>query len=129
MNAIPWRYVWAAPTSMIGLAVIGVTLPRWHVVGGVIEAWGPGIAAAFDLVAPRRAIAAMTLGHVVLARSAAAAAATRSHERVHVAQCERWGPLFVPAYLAASALAWWRGADPYADNPFEREAFESDGIG
>jgi hypothetical protein len=48
---------------------------------------------------------------------------TRAHERVHVAQCERWGPLFVPAYLAAGAWAWARGRHPYFDNPFEREAF------
>ena len=44
----------------------------------------------------------MTLGHVVLGRSAAALAETRAHERVHVTQCERWGPFFVPAYAASS---------------------------
>ena len=45
---------------------------------------------------------ALTLGHVVLGVSQAALDDTRAHERVHVAQYERWGPLFLPAYLAAS---------------------------
>jgi hypothetical protein len=59
----------------------------------------------------------------VLARDEAALDETRAHERVHVAQCERWGLLFVPAYLGASALAWLRGGDAYFDNVFEREAW------
>ena len=53
----------------------------------------------------------MTLGHVVLGRSAAALAETRAHERVHVTQCERWGPFFLPAYAASSLAAWARGGD------------------
>ena len=48
---------------------------------------------------------------------------TRTHERVHVRQCERWGPLFIPAYLLASLLIRLRGGRPYEDNPFEREAY------
>ena len=42
---------------------------------------------------------------------------------VHVRQCERWGPLFIPAYLVASAVLWCRGRDFYEENPFEREAY------
>ena len=93
---------------------------------GVLEAHGPGIAALFDLLSPRRAIAAMTLGHVVIARNATTLASTRAHERVHVRQCERWGPCFVPAYLAASALEWLpetvTRSVRHLDNSFEREA-------
>ena len=37
----------------------------------------------------------------------------RAHERVHVRQCETWGPLFVPAYLTASLWAVWRGRNFY----------------
>jgi len=40
-----------------------------------------------------------------------------------VQQYERWGPLFVPAYLGSSLLQWLRGQDPYRSNWFEREAF------
>jgi hypothetical protein len=38
-----------------------------------------------------------------------------AHELAHVAQHERWGPLYYPAYLAASVLGYKR-------NPFERAA-------
>ena len=71
----------------------------------------------------------MTLGHVVLGRDLMALNFSRAHERIHVRQCERWGPLFLPAYLLASAWLWLRGRDPYLDNPFEREAYANDGRG
>jgi hypothetical protein len=51
----------------------------------------------------------------------------RRHERVHVRQYERWGPLFIPLYLGASAWALVNGRDPYCDNPFEREAMDDAG--
>ena len=51
----------------------------------------------------------MTLGHVVLGLDRDALEWSRDHERVHVRQCERWGPLFLPAYLLASAYLWFRG--------------------
>ena len=65
----------------------------------------------------------MTLGHVVLGRSLGALDDTRAHERVHVRQCERWGPLFLPAYGLASLAAALRGRNAYLDNRFEREAY------
>ena len=116
------RYVWASPTTAVGLAAAGLALltgGRARRVGGVLEVHG-GLAA----VALRRVgAAAMTLGHVVLAVDADAHARCRDHERVHVRQCERWGPLFLPAYAAASLAAKLRGGDYYRDNRFEREAF------
>ncbi len=116
-------YVWAGPTSLLGLTAIAVTAPSVRVVAGVLEAQGPGVARLLDLLSPRLPVLAMTLGHVVIARGPAALDDTRAHERVHVRQAERWGPLFVPAYLSASAVAWLRGGDAYADNPFERAAW------
>lgn len=65
----------------------------------------------------------MTLGHVVWGQDAKCLARSRDHEHVHVRQYERWGPLFIPAYLLASLIAWRRGLDPYMDNPFEVEAY------
>jgi hypothetical protein len=94
-----------------------------RIVSGVLEAHGPRVARLLDLLSPRMRVQAMTLGHVVIGRDAAALDDTRAHERVHVRQAERWGPFFVPAYLAASAMAWARGGDAYADNGFEREAW------
>ena len=67
----------------------------------------------------------MTLGHVVWGRDQACLDDTRDHERVHVHQYERWGPLFIPAYLLSSLYMKLRGRHPYWDNPFEREAFET----
>jgi len=66
---------------------------------------------------------ALTLGHVVLGRTAAALDVARSHELVHVRQYERWGPLFIPAYLLCSLVLFIRRRDPYRDNPFEKEAY------
>jgi hypothetical protein len=42
---------------------------------------------------------------------------------------ERWGALFIPAYLAASVLAWYRGGHYYLDNWFERDARRACGQG
>ncbi len=69
----------------------------------------------------------MTLGHVVLGLNPSTLEATRAHERVHVRQCERWGPFFLPAYGLASLLAAVRGGDAYRDNRFEREAYDQAG--
>jgi hypothetical protein len=68
----------------------------------------------------------MTFGHVVFGQSQAALDATRDHEHVHVRQYERWGIVFVPAYLAASAYLLVRGRDAYRENPFEIEAYSID---
>jgi hypothetical protein len=65
---------------------------------------------------------AMTLGHVILGRDAPSLEELRDHEHAHVRQAERWGPVFIPAYLAASMLAWSRGGHYYRDNWFERDA-------
>jgi hypothetical protein len=68
----------------------------------------------------------MTLGHVVIGRDPVVLDRCRKHEWVHVRQYERWGPLFLPAYLLCSAWLWWHGRNPYLDNPFEVEAFAID---
>jgi hypothetical protein len=72
---------------------------------------------------PKGGISAITFGDLILGRNAAALDACRVHEQVHVRQAHRWGPLFLPAYLGASAWVWWRGGHAYLDNPFEVEAY------
>ncbi len=118
-------YVWAAPTSVVGLAFALLALRSGGVavIGGVIEAHAPFLGWLLSRLPPGGGVAAITLGHVVLGRSAAALSDTRAHERVHVRQYERWGPLFVPAYLCSGALAFLRGKHPYFDNYFEVQAF------
>lgn len=120
-------YLWTLPTTLFGVPFVllapltggGVQLVR-----GVLEVYG-GIARVFlrFLTPLPGGATAMTLGHIVLARTRKTAERTRAHERVHVRQAERWGPFFIPAYLLASVWAFLRGRRPYLDNPFEREAY------
>lgn len=117
-------YLWVLPTTAVGLIFVPLALVSGggvQVVAGVVEVYG-GLAAGF-LKHLAFGASAMTLGHVVLGRDRDALEWSRSHERVHVRQCERWGPLFIPAYLGASLVVWMRGGRPYWDNPFEREAY------
>jgi len=112
------RYLWAAPCTLLGAAAAALLLlcgARARFVRGVLEVSGGAL--------PQRLpFDAITLGHVVIARTPRAMARWRRHERVHVRQCERWGPLFIAAYLTAGAWQWLRGRRAYWDNPFEIEA-------
>jgi hypothetical protein len=121
------RYLWAAPATLVGLFLIVISgamrRGRSTIVDGVLEAHGPVLRWALrTLTLPDGGVAAITFGHVVLGIDRDALRRTRTHERVHVGQYERWGPFFIPAYLLASLWALVRGHDPYSDNPFEREA-------
>lgn len=110
---------------MLGLIVAFALLRRGRValVDGVIEAQSPLLHAALTRLTPLAGGAdAITLGHVVIGKNDQALERTRPHERVHVRQCELWGPLFVPAYLVAGICALTRGRHPYFDNPFEQQA-------
>ncbi|WZO99805.1 HAD family hydrolase [Isosphaeraceae bacterium EP7] len=114
-------YGWAAPTTAVGVLAGALTLAtggrgRRH--QGIVEFHG-----GFSTWLARRAgFGAMTLGHVVIGRCSEDLDLLRAHEMVHVRQVERWGVLFLPAYLAASAWEWSRGRHYYLDNWFERDA-------
>jgi hypothetical protein len=119
------RYLWASPSTLLGLVVAVALLRRGRLacVDGVIEAHGPLLERALIRLTPLAGGAeAMTLGHVVIGRDLRALESTRTHERVHVRQYERWGPFFLPAYFLAGAFELVRGRDPYYDNCFERRA-------
>ena len=119
-------YLWAAPTTVLGVALVllGFWRAKIRIVDGVLEAHGPALAWMLThLTLIAGGAAAMTLGHVVVGRDRSSLDSTRAHERVHVRQCEVWGPLFVPAYLAASVSAMLRGRDFYYGNRFEAEAY------
>lgn len=122
--------LWALPTTLVGLLLLAIAVMtggRAALVDGVLEAHGGWLRWALGrMPLGRGGIAAITLGHVVLGISPAALVATRAHERQHVSQCERWGPLFLPAYAIASLWALTHGAHPYRDNWFEREAFAAE---
>lgn len=120
-------YLWTLPTTSAGLIFlpfVRMTGGRYQVVEGVLELHG----GAVDFFLRRCTLlaggaSAMTLGHVVLGRDQLTLDLTRDHERVHVRQAERWGPLFLPAYGLATVLQFLRGRRAYFDNPFEREAY------
>lgn len=109
------RRLWASPATLIGL-MLSPFFDRRGARDGVLLCEGARW--------PRRLgwhYSAITFGHVVLA-VAPVDAKTWAHERVHVAQYERWGPFFIPAYVLASLVALVGGRHPYRDNPFERAA-------
>lgn len=126
----PLLYLWAAPATLLGLSVAPLVYFQRggsiEIVAGVVEISG-GIVAR--ILGSKRlpwvgSAAAMTLGHVVWGVDHSCLDRTRAHERVHVRQYERWGPVMIPAYLACSVAIYFRGGNPYRDNPFEREAYE-----
>ncbi len=123
------RLLWAAPTSVLGLLLAVPVLAA----GGTLRRVGPTLEVALHRDAlPSRSrwrrapFVAITLGHVIVARCGEDLARWRAHERVHVRQAERLGPLFVPAYLLASVAAWWRGDCPYRGNRYEVEAYAAE---
>jgi hypothetical protein len=121
-------YVWALPNTALGAVLLPAAMVRggrMRVVSGVLEVDGPLIAAILRHLPIRGGASAITFGHIVLGCDADALDVTRAHERVHVRQCERWGPLFIPAYLLASLWACANGSGAYAGNYFEREAFSA----
>jgi hypothetical protein len=120
-----WRYLWALPVTLVGLllACLAIRHGRLQAIDGALEAHGPWVQWMLTHCVPLDGGAgAITFGHVVLGCDARVLDATRAHERVHVHQYERWGVLFLPAYLLASAYAAARGGHYYFDNTFEREA-------
>ncbi|MBC5784915.1 hypothetical protein H8N03_18355 [Ramlibacter sp. USB13] len=120
------RYAWAAPYTVLGLLLGGIAVmfgARWRPYHGVVEIFGGRIGRAISRLPASLGFSAMTLGHVILAVDRSALTQLRLHEHVHVAQYERWGPLFLPAYLLSSLLQLLRGRNPYRENHFERQAY------
>lgn len=125
------KYVWAAPNTLIGLLLVPAAVGSHSGIqacDGVLEIHGPAIDWLLQHAVPiRGGAAAITFGHIVAGRDLDTLDMTRAHERVHVRQCEIWGPAFIPAYLAASAWAWMQGRGAYEGNYFERQARAADG--
>lgn len=126
----PFQYIWAFPATLLGLVLVLIALAQGgqaSIVDGAVEVHGGIVTKLLRRGLPwAGSSSAMVLGHVVLGRDSYSLEWTRSHERIHVCQYERWGPLFIPAYLAASFYLYLQGRDPYLDNPFEREAFDKE---
>jgi hypothetical protein len=120
------QFVWASPNSLLGLALgcAGLlTGGRCDVRSGCLEFHGGLVSWLLNRLPTGPGTLAMTLGHTILGQSISALEMAREHEHVHVKQYQRWGPIFIPAYLVCSLYLWIRRRDAYRENPFEIEAY------
>jgi hypothetical protein len=120
-------WCWSLPWTAVGLGIGILALVRggrleWY--RGTIGCYGDALSVWLSRIPIAGGASAMTIGHVILARSRDDLVRTHAHEWIHVLQYRRWGLFFVPAYLTASVWLWCRQRDAYLDNPFEREAYE-----
>lgn len=119
------KHIWASPASALGVCaggiaiLIGADVKR---VSGVLEVSLAPRNAVVRKVVAGLPFAAITFGHIVIACSAQEQATHREHERVHVAQYELWGALFLLAYPLESLYQLLSGRKPYQDNRFETAA-------
>lgn len=123
--------VWASPNTALGLMLGGLGLctgGRVDVRRGCLEFSGGLVRWLVCHLPLGDATLAITLGHTILGQNQSGLAIARDHEHVHVAQYERWGPFFLPAYFASSVWLWIMGRDAYLDNPFEVAAYARDPI-
>ena len=119
----PLIYLWAGPTTLVGLigaALTALSHGRCEAREGILAVRG-GFAKWFLSSRLIRA-KAIALGHVILALDLREMEIHWEHERQHVRQAELWGPAFIPAYLLASVWAFLKGHDYYRDNWFEKDA-------
>lgn len=128
--AVAFRVLWAAPCSMLGIALAIPVLAS----GGTARRVGPAIEVVVhqDTLPSRSPLrrlpfAAITFGHVIVAQSGRQLDVLRAHEHVHVRQYEVLGPLFFAAYALASLVALARGRSAYAGNAFEVQACRKSG--
>jgi hypothetical protein len=119
------KYLWAFPCSLLGLAMAILPLAlggkaRWS--AGALEVTYRQSQASCGKLASRLPFRGIVFGHVILAVTEEELQRIGPHERVHVEQYERWGPLFFVAYGASSLWQLLRGRDPYRNNYFEAQA-------
>ena len=106
-------FVWALPTTALGLVAGLLTFRRPRIAHGLLLF--DGGPRGFTALLRALGHAAMTLGFVVVA-SVPVEGRLLAHERHHVRQAMAWGPLFVPAYVLLAA------AFGYRRHPMERAA-------
>jgi len=119
------KRLWAAPCSAIGLVLGTVPLAlggsaTWA--DGVLEITYRDRSTGCGRFARRLPFRGIVFGHVILAVTREELHFIRAHERVHVDQYERWGPLFFLAYGASSLWQLMQGRKAYWDNAFEVQA-------
>jgi hypothetical protein len=118
--------IWACPYTLLGasIGVLGLLTggrAQWRTCA--VEFHG-GAVGKFLYYVCGPWVSAITFGHTILGRDAAALDVVRTHEWVHVRQYQRWGPFFGPAYVLSSLYQWCHGNRAYRDNHFEVEAYD-----
>ena len=119
------KLVWAAPCSLLGLVLSLVPLllgGTAKVSSGALEITYRHTLAACGKLARRLPFRGIVFGHVILAVTQEELQHIGPHERVHVEQYERWGPLFFVAYGLSSLWQLVHGRSPYWHNHFEVQA-------
>jgi hypothetical protein len=121
------RVLWASPCSVVGLALAVIPLlgggrARWQ--SGALEITYRESKALCGKLARRLPFRGIVFGHVILAVTRDELHSIGPHERVHVQQYERWGPVFFLAYGASSLWQLFCGRRAYWDNHFEVQARE-----
>ena len=121
------KLIWVSPCSAVGLAFAGATLlaggkARWS--SGALEVTYRDNRASCGKLAHRLPFRGIVFGHVILAITREELGIIGPHERIHVEQYERWGPLFFLAYGASSLWQIVNGRSPYWHNHFEVQARE-----
>jgi hypothetical protein len=124
------KFLWAAPCSAVGIVLTAVLLAlggkaRWS--SGALEVTYRHSLASCGTLASKLPFRGIVFGHVILAVTREELKTIGPHERVHVAQYERWGPLFFLAYGASSVWQLVKGRSPYWYNYFEVQARERSG--
>jgi hypothetical protein len=112
--AIVLGFVWALPTTLLGLLAGALTFQSPRLLDGILVFDRAGARGLLRILAAMDR-AAMTLGFVIVS-SVPVQGRLLAHERHHVRQAMCWGPLFVPAYLLLAAVFGYRR------HPFERAA-------
>jgi len=124
-----WReiagFLWASPCSMVGVVLAVIPLlaggrAKWS--SGALEVTYRENQARCGRLARELPFRGIVFGHVILAVTREELRSIGPHERVHVQQYERWGPLFFFVYGASSLWQLIRGRSVYWDNHFEVQA-------
>ena len=121
------KLLWAAPCSVPGLVFAALILwsggkAKWS--SGALEVTYRNHHASCGPLARKLPFRGIVFGHVILAVTRDELQTIGAHERVHVQQYERWGPLFFVAYSASSLWQLLHARDPYWYNHFEIQARE-----
>ena len=125
-----FQILWAFPNTLFGLliACLGMCFGgHVQIRGRAIEFYDGGTKWFLHRFPYGQYTLALTLGHTILGQTDASLDIARDHETIHLRQYERWGPFFLPAYFLSSLYMSFSGRQFYRDNPFEREAYGTDG--